>query len=157
MTELFRIHVLKDEITPFVKKFEKQLPTEMESLSRDVAEDATRRLRMEVLRQMLIWRGTLLHGIQTRRLSRFNYATMVPLHGLMLDSMVPHYVNLSRGRLITDWARTSQHSPWRGSLPRNLPKSIYVKPHPWINRPLGQTKRQIPFFIKRRLGRLMAK
>jgi hypothetical protein len=154
MAQIFDIHVVKDEITPLLKRIQKNAPMTMEAMARDVTQDATRRLRMEVLRQHLIWRGTLLHGIKSEPITRFHWAVKVPMHGVALDSMEPHWVSLKRGRNITEWARTAQNSPWKGYAPRGLPRAIRVNPHPWINRPLGYSRRQIPVIIKRHLGRL---
>ncbi len=44
--------------------------------------------------------------------------------GIFLDSMIPHFVALKRGRKITKWARE------KGLMG----KGIYVRPHPYINR-----------------------
>ena len=72
------------------------------------------------------WRRLLLSrtGIQPRKIGKNRYGIFIPLYGIFLDSMRPHFVSFKRGRLITRWAKQ------KGIKGRG----IMVKPHPFVNR-----------------------
>ena len=73
------------------------------------------------------WRGNLFgpNGISVKRLAKHRYGIQIPMHGIFLDRMKPHYVSLKKGRLITQWA-TEKLGKRSGS--------IFVSPHPFIER-----------------------
>lgn len=60
------------------------------------------------------------------KLGKGSYGVEVPLHGIYLDRMRPHWVSLKRGRIITLWAKTKMKYYRKGM------RSVFVIPHPWI-------------------------
>src|SRR3990172_7003339 len=61
-------------------------------------------LQHSALSQNLIWRGKLFNGIRWRKISKYHWIVTVPLEGVYVDSMTPHWVKLKRGRPIRQWA-----------------------------------------------------
>ncbi len=66
--------------------------------------------------------GKISKGIRARKLKRDTYGIFIPIEGIYLDRMVPHWVALKRGRLITEWAKQ------RGIVGR----AIKVQAHPFV-------------------------
>ena len=62
-------------------------------------------------------------GIQARKLGRNKYGIFIPIEGIWLDRMSPHWVSIKRGRLIFQWAKE------RGINA----KAIKVNPHPFVD------------------------
>jgi len=107
------------------------------------------------------WRGAFFGALakQTvlpRKRSRFSNYVFVPLHGIFLDRMRPHWVSLKRGRLITQWAK-SHGLGLEGSVIRETQNKIFVRPHPYVtaaNRIIGRnTKRIMEQEINRKIRR----
>ncbi len=67
--------------------------------------------------------GKISRGIQARKLKQATYGIFIPIEGIYLDRMAPHWVSLKRGRMITQWARQ------RGVIGR----AIKVHAHPFVN------------------------
>lgn len=152
-----QVFISKDEFTPFMKKFAKDMPIALQKSIRDVAFRAQGNLRREISRQNLKATGNLWNKIEARPMSKFRYNVFIPKYGFQLDSMQPHWVALKRGRNITQWAMTAPNSPWRGSKPRQLPGAIFVKPHPWIQDPLTLTTKQTSNIVEKNLRQVMKK
>ena len=68
------------------------------------------------------FRGKISKGIKAKKLKRATYGIMIPVEGIYLDRMAPHWVALKRGRLITQWAKQ------RGIVG----KAIKVHAHPFV-------------------------
>lgn len=80
-------------------------------------------------------------------------------YGIYLDSMAPHFVSIkaSRSRLLS-WAQRARSKGIRkkanlvaaGKLPSY---SIYVKPHPFIERGYRRARRKLPLILQRAASR----
>ncbi len=68
------------------------------------------------------FKGKISKGIRAKKLKKATYGITIPVEGIYLDRMAPHWVALKRGRLITEWARQ------RGIVGR----AIKVHAHPFI-------------------------
>lgn len=71
---------------------------------------------------------------QTRyqKTKKGEYVIKMPIHGVYLDRMRPHWVSLKRGRLITKWAQS------KPNLRHLVGGAIIVRKHPFIAK--GVTK-----------------
>ena len=68
------------------------------------------------------FREKISKGIKAKKLKRATYGITIPIEGIYLDRMAPHWVSLKRGRLITQWAKQ------RGIVG----KAIKVHAHPCV-------------------------
>lgn len=149
MPEMMTYRVVKDEITPFLKKFPGKTRKAIGDGLFKIAKRAQGNLRRELSRQHLTDTFRLWRGIEGRRASNIRSKVFIPLYGVQLDSMKPHYVSLKRGRSVTKW--TQRHVPLKTTHgksriytgPRGGVKgALYVVPHPWIKHPLDMTAKQ---------------
>lgn len=69
------------------------------------------------------------NSLKYGRISRNSYGVFVHRYGIYLDRMRPHWVSLKRGRRITSWFERKI-----GFRPSPKGASIYVHPHPWIEK-----------------------
>ncbi len=81
-----------------------------------------RMIKEEHQRTSKKFREKISKGIKAKKLKEATYGIMIPVEGIYLDRMAPHWVSLKRGRLITQWARQ------RGIVG----KSIKVHAHPFV-------------------------
>ena len=81
------------------------------------------------------------------------------LYAIYLDSMAPHYVNITRRRTrLLAWAKLARVSTIRGKASmvekRELKNfSIYVRPHPFIARGYGRARPKLKPVLKRLAAR----
>ena len=154
MPEMFKI--TKDEVTPFIKKFTKATPKQIGKGLHQIALYGQTQLRSALTRKGIgskeLWSETV-----ARKKSNKRSVIFVPGRGVAVDRMSPHYVALKRGRNINKWVRdnypltTGKHSnSARGKRePQRIYKgpkgglkgAIWVRPHPWIDRPLEITEK----------------
>lgn len=147
--------VVKDEITPFLKRL-KTLPTEIGNAGFKTTKLAQRLLRLNLSSKNLMWKGRqggLWERTRARRLSKFRSIVFIPQYGLFLDSMTPHFVKLKRGRLIRRWAREKGEPHIQQIAQRE--GSIFVKPHPWIDRPLDLAVKRGTRFIQQAMDKVV--
>lgn len=87
------------------------------------------------------WKRLLMSktGIQPIKISEATYGIAFPGYGIALDRMRPHWVNLSRGRPITAWARSKGIKA----------KKIQVSPHPYIRLGYRRMLRKADMITKR--------
>jgi hypothetical protein len=138
-----------------------KLPREVAEAGMDLMYDMETRLRLEVAKGgtersitgPLIWRGKLWAGIQARKLSRNRSALFMPIHGIYLDRMKPHWVKLKRGRLVRRWAQEKGNARVQAVAQRE--GSIYVKPHPFIEVPVANSIIRFPQILRHRVDRAM--
>ena len=81
------------------------------------------------------------------------------LYAIYLDSMAPHYVNITRRRSrLLAWAKLARGSTIRRKASRVEKRelknfSIYVKPHPFIARGYGRARPKLRPVLKRLVAR----
>ena len=81
-----------------------------------------RMIKEEHQRTSTKFRGKISKGIRAKKLKRATYGITIPIEGIYLDRMAPHWVALKRGRLITQWAKQ------KGIVAR----AIKVHAHPFV-------------------------
>lgn len=63
-------------------------------------------LRFEVVKRNLIYDGRLYNSIKAKQLSKNTSTLSMAYYGGALDRAYPHWVELKRGRKITEWAKS---------------------------------------------------
>lgn len=116
----------------------RNMPKNMGDAGYELMRKFAMNLRAQVMMKNLIWRRNLLRGIRAEKKNQNMSYVKMPLYGIYLDRMRPHWVSLKRGRLITQWARD------KGIRARG----VYVKPHPFIVEGMTRTYPQINQIIK---------
>ena len=163
--------VTTDTISPFVKKFGKKAPIVIGEGLHKIALKAQTELRRSLSNKKIgtgkLWTQT----IATKK-SKKRSIVSIPGRGYMLDSMKPHYVALKRGRGITNWV--NKYKPkgqrlrpnpyakgprmpqriYRGPL-GGLKGAIWVRPTPWIDRPLELTEKASIKIMNEQLNKVM--
>lgn len=130
-----------------------KLPKEVAEAGYDLTKLAQRNLRLELTRQNLVWRKKLWNRIQARRISRNVSQLFIPIHGIRLDRMKPHWVKLKRSRLIRQWAMMKGNERVKNIAKRQ--GSIYVKPHPWIDAPIAKSLLNIRNILRTRADKAL--
>ncbi len=97
-----------------------------------------RNLKNQLMRASERWHGKIFNGIRAQRMSKFRSVVKMPIEGVYLDSMRPHWVSLKRGRLITQWADDKGIKGY--GVTGN---AVYVRPHPFINTALNKSRRNL--------------
>lgn len=82
-----------------------------------------------------VWRGDIQRDTKAEQVTENQWIVTMPLHGIYLDRMKPHWVTPYKTRDIYYWAEAKGPA---GS--ENWP-SIYVRPHPFINKALDNSAR----------------
>ncbi len=147
------VEIRNREALTNIQRIVDMFPLAVEDAGNDFGESAARRLRREVSVQGLIWRGKLLQGIRWVKQSGIGGELRMPLEGVYVDSMRPHWVKLKRGRLIRQWAYEKGHYIVRAAA--TAQRSIFVKPHPFIKAPIERTIADLTTIIKRHTGKVM--
>lgn len=147
MAVALKINVRAEEAINGVRGIHMKLPGNLGKAGFVFAKRVQRNMRAELTMQGLIWSRRLWRGIQARRLSKYMSVVAVPIHGIRLDSMDPHFVKLKRGRLIRRWALQKGNENVRRVAMRE--GSIFVRPHPWIDRPIAVSYRALPSIVKK--------
>lgn len=133
-----------------VNRISRNFPVAVRKAVDDFGFSLQRRLKRNVTAQGLTWRGKLHKGI---RWDVKRKELRMPVHGVYVDSMRPHFVKLKKGRLISQWARTKGNLDVRVAAAEE--KSIFVRPHPFIKAPVERTLADLPSMIKRRTSKLV--
>jgi hypothetical protein len=102
----------------------------------------------------------------TKKLRRFQYAVTVPFSAYNLDSMAPHYEQLTPGKKVTEWAmnnfdgrkKTGRSHVYRGITGRILYNSrmrseLYVTPDPFIRKGYDKIKNRLQQEIRSAIRR----
>jgi len=158
MVEL-QVRVVKDTVTPWIKKFGKEGRKRFGDALYKVALDGRKKLRASLTYEKIKWTGELWRKIEATKKSNIRSVVSVPKYGIYLDSMQPHFVpfvkrpynrrRLKTGkRSITAWGRD------HGFDVDNM-AGIYVQPHPWIDRPWMLTQKNALNVMNRELNKLM--
>ena len=134
-----------------VNNISENIKTELGEAGWDYCRLVQRNLRFQVSIKNLIWRRKLWEGIQARRNSRFTSTVVIPKSGIYLDRMKPHYVKLKRGRLIRQWAMQKGNERLRDAAKKE--QSIFVRPHPFIDRALELSKTKLESMIESRTNK----
>lgn len=90
--------------------------------------------------------GKLLHGgIKPIKIKKGEYGIEIPLYGLALDRMKPHWVSLKPGRKITRWAKSK----------RIYARAIRVHRHPYVNRGYRRMLRHANIIVNRMADKIV--
>ena len=129
MAEIISISVDTRKVENMLNGYQRNLPSAMDKMSKKIAGMYAAMYLTQLPRSRISpFTGhlfTKLQGQMTNpvRLGKGSYGVEIPLYGVYLDRMRPHWVSLKRGRSITLWAKKK--------LGR-VPSKIFVKPHPFI-------------------------
>ena len=161
------IKITKNEITPFIKNFEKYTPKMIGNGLFEITLYAQEKLRDSIVSggatkgKPLVWSGNLWIRTRARKLSKNRSVVFTPSYGVKLDRR-PRNVfmpfrygggRLRSGSLAVRWARTAMNSPFKGV--KRLPAGIIVQPRPWIDRPLQLTAKNSIKIMNKELNKVM--
>lgn len=104
------------------------------------------------------------------KVSKFRSEVRIPQSSAHLDSMMPHYVSLKRGRRITQWAQKyyspmttfskgtgSNHSLVRRNASGMITGgSLYVHPDPFIRKGLNRVRNKHRSILQRHVKKVIA-
>ena len=116
-----------------VERFSRTFPEALQRSVEEIAKNTQKELRRSISLKGLSWTGRLREKTRARRKNKNTWELSMPQYGIYLDSMIPHFVSLKRGRKITKWARSKGIKA----------SSLFVKPHPFIDRPMQIVSRRI--------------
>lgn len=129
-------HLVRDMLGRFATQIPKAGMKDLE----EIAKSARREMRRELTLQKINWTHTLWQNIRIQRIGKSGFGIFVPLYGIQLDTMSPHWVSVKRrahlglgtSLTIEDWIR----SKGRGAFKQKTKgrRKIYVRPHKWIDR-----------------------
>ena len=122
-----------------------------ELIAPDFLKEVKRKMRLHLTLKGHNWRKKLWNSIDVRKKNRSEYWLFMVKYGVYLDRMKPHWVKLKRGRLIRRWAEDKGNDGVR--LAAASQRSIFVRPHPFIDECLGSSLSRLPQIIKNRINR----
>lgn len=128
-------HLVRDMIGRFATQIPKSGKRDVE----EIANAMRRELRREITLKRLKWEGTLWRNIHVKRVDNNSMGIFIPLFGLHLDRMSPHWVSKKRrahlglgsSLTIEDWIRQKGTAGLKKAM--RYRQKIYVRPHPWID------------------------
>lgn len=140
----------------------KRLPKIMVKEGRKAGWNITRKGAMNLKRQaqnagIKNWRGILLskNGIEARKLSTNRYGVFIPMYGVYLDSMRPHFVAIKRGRGITQWGEQKNVHPRYVQIGKKWIPGYFVRPHPYIQTAWRATLNGIDIELNRTANKII--
>ncbi len=113
---------VKDNATAYMRELVRRVPKVGLRETWNLTQFGARAIRESHERTSEKFRGKISKGIRAKKLKHATYGINIPIEGIYLDRMAPHWVSLKRGRLITQWAKE------RGIVG----KSIKVHAHPFV-------------------------
>lgn len=137
-----------DRVQRLVSSLPKNLQEDIGNANYNYTKVVERNLKNQLMRTSQRWAGNskIYPGIRAQRMSKFKSVVKMPVEGVWLDSMKPHWVSLKRGRKITRWAE-DRGVPGYGVTGN----AIYVRPHPFIDVALTKSRQKLPRGLKRSL------
>lgn len=113
----------------------------------EIAKMSRKEMRRELSLRNINWTYALWKNIRIERLGRKKFAIFVPIHGVHLDSMRPHWVSIKRKAhlgigadlTVEDWIRTKGNAAFKKAVKHKT--SIYVRPKPWISNAVRRSSR----------------
>ena len=146
MTITIDVRLKTGHVIDRIKRIRRNVPKQMGNAGYDYVKAAQRQVRFMHTKTSKSWRRSIWNSIQARRLSKNRSVLVIGQKGIFLDSMRPHWVALKRGRLINRWARD------RGLTQAAIAqKSIFVRPHPFIDAGLRRARHKLKPILQRRL------
>lgn len=164
--ELIRVTLLKDEWRPLFKTLSSRQ-------TQKVLGDAGNELAKMVKNNLITaskW-DSISRSISVERPTILRSVVKMVNYGIALDRMRPHWVSLKRGRSITKWAMKNSvfdghrrhftknrsgksyiHSGPQGGIRGG---SVYVKPIPWIDKPMNKALKRTDTVVKRHVNKLL--
>lgn len=98
-----------------------------------------------------IWRRKLYESVKAQRMSKNVSVLKMAAHGVFLDQMTPHRVQLKRGRLIWRWAMQKGNAAVQAIAARQ--GIIWVRPHPFFDAAYTNSLIKLRPILARRLKR----
>ena len=148
MVGTVKIIVKKDEATPFLRKLPEKVNVHGNISVWNMSQKGAKFIRESAFNSGIrSYTGHLMskNGIQARKLGKNRFGIFIPHYGKKLDRMPPHFVSLKRGRGITRWARAKGITG----------KSIFVKPHPFIENGWRQFLNSIPTELEQMINKIL--
>lgn len=138
-------HRLERRLNGINKNLGMQLDVAAHNFTDIARESIKRQFILQTKRQS---RVNTANKFDTKRLRRFQYAVTVPSSAYNLDTMEPHYEQLTPGKKVTEWTMRNFSKDWtkshkshvyRGMTGRILYNSrmrseLYVTPDPFIRK-----------------------
>lgn len=151
MVVAIQIDARAKEAINLINNIKVKVPKEIDEGGFEFAELNQRNLRAQLTRNRTIWRRKLWASIQARRLSKNRSIVVMANYGVWLDRARPHWVKLKRGRNIHKWAM-KKGSPGLKAAAK-AQRSIYVRPHPFIDEAYAKSLTRLPVILQRRLNK----
>ena len=152
------VKVDSKEVDQFVKTLPKKLRESMEKAFQRYGKNTEKNFKMASA-EAGFWSGEVYQSIKWRKRKLGGYLE-ISQEGIYLDSMRPHWVALKKGRKITEWAQTKGFALSRGrgggadvTIYPFATRSLFVRPHPFIERTQNEEIPKIDQFIKRELDK----
>ena len=151
MTILLKVDDNTRTVETNITKLKERLSKDLTGSGFEYAKLAQRNLRLQLTRNRTRWRGLTWRSIRAVRETRNRSVVKIRREGIWLDSARPHFVKLKHGRLIRQWALQKGNDTIREIAKRE--GSIYVKPHPFIDKALTRTRIRFRKILQSKLKR----
>ena len=150
------------EAKQLIRRLGKKLPEAVVKATNEWGGSGTTGLETKMKRRLRQvserWRGEIYNSIVWHPVGPRGGAggLNISYHGLQLSRMRPHWVSLKRGRRITQWAQFHGMNPKKYSNAQGNEvafKSIYVKPHEFVDSTIQQNipllQKKLKLFVAR--------
>lgn len=154
------IRVSGFDVARFSEKMQSNLPKYANDEIYNYALGLTKKLQTAAItdpkRPITNNRRTAAMNIKARKQTNNKSVITMPRSLVYLDSMSPHYVSLKRGRNIIKWARQNYGTATVSGRSRvitgprgGLKGSIYVTPHPFVQKTLNRERNKLPNYLRK--------
>ena len=132
------------------RRINKNFPIAAKKGLDDFGKSMVRSMKREITLKKLIWRGKLHSGVRWER-SRSGGRLWMPIHGVYMDSMRPHWVQFKQTRTkLIQWAE--QKGNLNVKIAAASKGGMFVRPRPFIDtvlkRRLEVLRREVKRHIK---------
>ena len=149
---MLSIEILDNKIGKEFQTFDRRIKVAiMGRANKRIAIEFVKQLKQELLNQGLIDNRELYDSIGYKHIGRGIYTIHMKRYGIALDSMRPHFVSLYPGRRITNWVQRNFEAE------DIVGGSIYVRPHPWIDKAFIRAVHNINPILNMEIDRVLVR
>ena len=155
MTIQINVSIDADKAKNMLNSVKNKMISELGEATYDICNKYKNNLVSNIRAKNLIWRGDLLNGTKARRISTNTSHTVMPPHGVKVDSMDRHTEHLVRGSSIRQWALTKPGIAEHIKRIAINEGHITVNSTPFIVSSFNSTMVDVPSIVQRRADKAM--
>ena len=147
---------IKDNASPMLKRAMVELPKSVQKGIDNWGQVLENNMKIGLRQSSEPWDGKISNSIRWKSHPRkMGGELMIAREGIALDRMRPHFVSLNKAQArnirVAEWAISKGVAREKGG--RVIPGSIFVWPHPFIDRSIGVSKPKLQPMVEAEVKR----